>query len=302
MNTIHVLLGLAIIRPIMSSQFLPDMTLGFNSSAMSLSNGKGAICFTGNVPIRINSTNTKLLLPEPANQTVVNEILQELFQANSVIVNQTNGGPSTVQGTFGIEATLCFPDNLAKAKQIQTVQILTHGVGIEKSYWDIAPGYSYVDAAVAAGYATIAYNRLGVGNSDHPDALQVVQSFADLEILHGIVSLLRVGQLGSKQFKYVIGVGHSYGSIVELAQTAKYPKDVDAAVLTGFASDFSSLPLTVLTNNPTIASINDPTRFAGLSNAYIVHASPDSIQLPFFRWPYFEEDSTFAVTLSNGIV
>ena len=295
-----MLLGLAIIRPIMPSQFLPDMTLGFNSSAAGLSNGKGAICFTGNVPIRINSTNTRILLPEPANQTVVNEILQELFQADSVIVNQTNGGPSTVLGTFGIEATLCFPDSLAKAKQVRTVQVLTHGVGLDKSYWDIAPGYSYVDAAVAAGYATVAYNRLGVGNSDHPDPLQVVQSFADVEILHGIVSLLRCGQLGSKQFKYVIGVGHSYGSIVELAHTAKYPKDVDAGVLTGFAYDLSSLPLTVLTNNPAIASVNDPTKFAGLSNAYIVHATPESIQLPFFRWPYFDEDSTSSMALSNN--
>ena len=266
------------------------MSLGFYNGVATSSSGKGATCITGNVPIKISATNTKILLDEPANQTVVNELIQELFEANSALVNKTNGGPYPVHATFAIDTTLCFPNTLVKAGQVRTVQVLSHGVGLDKSYWDIAPGYSYVDAAAAAGYATVAYNRLGVGNSDHPDAIQVVQSFTEVEILHGIVSLLRSGRLGSRQFKSVIGVGHSYGSLLELAQTAKYPKDVDAAVLTGFTYDFSNLPLTVLANNPAIASINDPAKFGGLSNGYVVHATPESIQLPFFRFPYYEQD------------
>lgn len=302
MGLSSVLLALTMARAVMLSQLPPNMTLGFPSGEAIPSNGKGATCVTGNVPITINSSNIKLLLDEPANQTVLTELIQELAQVNSVLANQTNGGPSTVHATFGIDTTLCFPNALDKAKGVRTAQVLTHGVGLDKSYWDIAPGYSYVDAAVAAGYATIAYNRLGVGNSDHPDAIQVVQSFADVEILHGIVALIRSGRLGSRQFKNVVGVGHSYGSLVELAQTAKYPKDIDAAVLTGFTYNFSNLPLTILANNPAIASINDPARFAGLSNGYLVHASSESIQLPFFRFPYFEQDSTSVVTIPTCII
>lgn len=298
MDLAHLLLALAIFQAAVSLQLPAHLTLGFPSSAASPSNGKGATCVTGNVPITITSTNTKILLAEPANQTVVTELIQELYQADSVIVNQTNGGPSTVHGTFGIDATLCFPKQLEKAEQVRTVQVLTHGVGLEKSYWDIAAGYSYVDTAVAAGYATIAYNRLGVGNSDHPDAIQLVQSFADVEILHGIVAMVKSGHLGSKQFKNIIGVGHSYGSLVLLAQTAKYSKDVDAAVLTGFAYDASNLALTVLANNPAIASINNPAKFGNLSNGYIVHATPESIQLAFFRFPYFDQASTSAAIFS----
>lgn len=113
---------------------------------------------------------------------------------------------------------------------------LTYGIGLDKSYWNIAPGNSCVDAAAAAGYATLAYNRLAVGKSDHPDPLQVVQCPADIQNLHGLTQILRTGKIGSQSFKYIIGVGQSYGSIVRLAQNAKYPKDVDAAVSAPFTS------------------------------------------------------------------
>ena len=170
---------------------------------------------------------------------------------------------------------------------------MTHGIGLDKSYWDIAPGYSYVDAAAAAGYATLAYNRLGVANSDHPDPIQVVQSYTDVEISHGIVVLLRTGKVGSGMFKHVIGVGHSYGSIVELAQTAKYPEDVDAVVLTSFINNLVNLPVTVIANNPAIARFNNPYKFGGLLNGYIVHDSPISVQMPFFRFLFFDNTSKF---------
>jgi len=89
----------------------------------------------------------------------------------------------------------------------------------------------------------------------------------------------------------LIGVGHSYGSIVEIAQNAKYPKDVDAAVLTGFVNDIQYLTDTILANNPAIASINNPAKFGGLPTGYIVHDTAISVQLPFFRLSYFDPAS-----------
>ena len=198
-----------------------------------------------------------------------------------------------LQGTYIIDTTLCFPANLTNAEKVQTVQILTHGIGLDKSYWDIVPGYSYVDAAVAAGYATAAYNRLGVGRSDHPDPIQVVQSPLDVEIQHVLVQALRAGKLASKAFKHAIGVGHSYGSIVQLAQNAKYPGDVDAAVLTGFVNELENLPYAVIANNPSIASTNNPLKFGSLPTGYLVQDTPISVQLPFFRFPFFEQSSRF---------
>ena len=269
----------------------PNFTAGFLGFTERHSTDQNAACVTGLVPVTISSQNSKLALANPDNQTVVTEIIQELNQAGSTLAARTTVGPSTVKATYKIQATLCLPTDAALLAKVQTVQVLTYGIGLDKSYWDIAPGYSYVGAAALAGYATLAYDRLGVGQSDHPDPIQIVQSTTDVEILHGLVQLLRTGSIGSRAFKYVIGVGQSYGSIVQLAQTSKYPQDVDAAVLTSFTSNVASLPSTVLANNPSIASLNEPARFAGLPTGYIVHDTPISVQLPFFRHPFFSQDS-----------
>ena len=252
-----------------------------------------AICCSGLVPVTVASNNTKLNLQEPANQTVVTEIIQELLQADSTIAVASNGGPQTISGTYKIEATLCFPPNASPKSPPQTVQLLCHGIGFDKSYWDIAPGYSYVAAAAAAGYATLAYNRLGLGQSDHPDPIQVVQAPIDVEIQHGLTQLLRNGVMGYPGFKHVVGTGHSYGSIVQLAQNAKYPSDVEAAVLTGFVNNVANLPFTVAATNPAIAALNNATKFGGLPYGYLVHDTMISVQLPFYRFPFFDYNSQF---------
>lgn len=138
-----------------------SMTRGFQGAKTVYSTGQQAICVNGIVPVPASATNAILNLSQPTTQYNATEIFQELFQAGSDLLQRAQGGNHTVQGTYGIGANLCFPADPAKLKTVETVQILTHGVGLEKSYWDIGPGYSYVDAAVAAGYATFAYDRLG---------------------------------------------------------------------------------------------------------------------------------------------
>ncbi|ESZ98065.1 hypothetical protein SBOR_1596 [Sclerotinia borealis F-4128] len=260
----------------------------WQNSTVTHSQGGNALCFSGKVPVPVIATTTKLLLPKLASQTEVTQIFQELLQSNSNIVTTAYGGTSAINQTFQIDATYCVPTSNSSAK---TIQILTHGIGLDKSYWDISPGYSYVDAAAVAGYATLAYNRLGVGGSDHPDPLQIVQASIDVEIQHGLTSLIWQGWL-NKNFKSVIGVGHSYGSIIQLAQNAKYPNDVNGTVLTGFVNDVASLSYTIAANNPAVAAINNPKLWGNLSYGYVVHDTAISIQLPFFRAPYFPE-STF---------
>lgn len=252
----------------------------------SLSAGGSAKCISGKLDVPVSTTNVEILLDEPANQTVVTEIFQELLQSNSTIVASKTGGPTPIKAIFAIDVTLCTPPNATSLSPL-TLQVLTHGTGSDKSYWDIAPGYSYVDAAAKAGYATLAYNRLGVGASDHPDPIQTVQTTVDIEILQGVIEAVKAGAPISR----VIGVGHSYGSIVQLAHNAKYPNATAAAVLTGFVNNLVNLPGTALANNPTIAAINEPERFQNLPNGYVVHDTPKSVQLPFFRWPFFDQKS-----------
>ena len=273
---------------------IPGVLQAFRGTTHKTAVGNEATCVAGAIPVQINSINSRILLAQPKNQFEATEIIQELLQANSTIVARTNGGNATLAATYNISATFCYPSNATRAAQVQTVQLLTHGIGLDQTYWDIAPNYSYVSAAVTAGYATLNYDRLGVGASDHPDPIQVVQAFADVEILHGLTQLLRAGKASSGQtIKRVVGVGHSYGSIVTEGVTAKYPADFDAVILTGFGPNLGDLPSTILANDPAIAALNQPQRFGGLPGGYLVHNDAIAYQLPFFRYPNFSPDSKF---------
>ena len=267
----------------------------------SYSAENAAHCFSSNFSITI-SANTSMLHVDVSNQTVVTEIFQETQQINSTIAMDSTVGPSNISNMpFQIEGTLCIPANKT-AWQVKTVQVLTYGTGLDKSYWDIAPNYSYVDAAAKAGYATFAYNRLGVGGSEHPDPIQTVQASTDVEILHGVIQSLRSGAICNHTFSEIIGVGHSYGSIIQVIENARYPEDVNATVLTSFIANLDNLALTVFANNPAIANENNPTRWGNLPNGYVVHDTAISIQLPFFRFPFFEQDSRFPYLDISSII
>ena len=61
------------------------------------------------------------------------------------------------------------------------------GGGFDRSYWNVAPGYSYVGCAAEQGYATFLYDRLGWGLSDHPDPLEIVQLELQVTIAHELI-------------------------------------------------------------------------------------------------------------------
>lgn len=56
----------------------------------------------------------------------------------------------------------------------------------------------------------------------------------EVAIAHELIQLLRAGGFSNHAFENVVGVGHSIGSAQIAGITAHYPKDLDAAVLTGF--------------------------------------------------------------------
>lgn len=237
---------------------------GFHNAKTGYSVDGSAICITGDVPVTISTQGVQLNLPEPANQTATTEIIVELLQANATLPMQVMGGKSSIAGTFSINAELCYPKDASLNSSF--IEILTHGVGFDKSYWNFAPGYSYVDAAAKAGHATLAYDRLGVGLSDHPDPINVVQAMPEIGIVHELTAMLRAGSLASTKFASVVGVGHSLGSIITLGQTSLHPKDLDAAVLTGFATAESGITAFMSALNLAIAAQNQPERFGSLPN------------------------------------
>jgi len=115
-----------------------------------------------------------------------------------------------------------------------------------RHYWDFPhrpDKYSYVRAAVEAGYATLALDRIGTGASSHPPAAVLT---LDLHVaaLAAVVTALRRGSVADTVSNRIVTVGHSLGSAIVAAHAVSAALDssvepVDGSILTGF----SHLPL-----------------------------------------------------------
>ncbi|KZS91825.1 hypothetical protein SISNIDRAFT_442999, partial [Sistotremastrum niveocremeum HHB9708] len=118
------------------------------------------------------------------------------------------------------------------------------------------------------------------------DGIQEVQSSVQVEIAHALVQYLRQGKAGPT-FGKVVGVGHSYGSILSLGITSKYPQDFDSVVLTGFAfGDFTGLFIAAGSFGATIASNAIPG--LKLPSSYVAPGTPSNYQFGFLEYPFYD--------------
>lgn len=261
-------------------------TAGFLNPTIQPSRGGGAICVSGNVTVNAStSKNLRFNLQAPMNESQVAGLWIDYITSGSPFAETLMAGTQNVSGSYNISSTLCMPAN---GTNDTTVQFLTHGVGFDRYYWDFAPGYSYVDVAASNGYATFFYDRLGVGASSKPDGINVVQAPLQVVIANNLIGMLRNGTFAGTAFRSVVGTGHSYGSVITEAVTANYPTSLDAAVLTGFSTNSTALPIFIAALNLDIASVNQPYRFANLNNTYLVSSTAVSNQWAFFRSPGFD--------------
>ncbi|WP_199515716.1 alpha/beta hydrolase [Nucisporomicrobium flavum] len=137
--------------------------------------------------------------------------------------------PSPGASQYRLAGWLCQP-----ARTTTTVQLLVPGLTYTHRYWTgIDQRTDYTAAARAAGDAVYLVDRISTGASDRPPADQVTTT-TEATVTHQAVRALRDGTLG--RFTRVVGVGHSYGSIIAMAEAATY-HDVDALVLTGLLHD-----------------------------------------------------------------
>ena len=213
----------------------------------------------------------------------------------------------TVSGTYNISAQLCVPPDRSKR---QHLIIATHGAFVDKGYWDVAinrPEYSFVDAAIEAGYSILTYDRLGSGLSEKPDAYTVVQAPIQREILREITNFARSGEifkhtssaLGTTNetksnasttsfetskvtFDKIIHVSHSFGSILTSLFLSTYGNESDAAVLTGFIENVHLAELRKTSADLEYAPQSDPTLFGDRTSGYMVGGTVSSFQAGFF--------------------
>ena len=162
---------------------------------------------------------------------------------------------------YRIAGWLCTPPH-----PTNTVQLLLSGFTYSHTYWTTSePSTDWVSAALGSGQAVYMIDRVGVGASDRPPAEQVTAD-SEAQVTHQIVTALRDGTLG--HFRKVIGVGHSYGSIVWMAEAASH-RDVDALVLTGMLHQLPPDQLTAFVGALHPAAADPKFTHAAMPGGYV---------------------------------
>lgn len=173
---------------------------------------------------------------------------------------------------LAVAATLCVPYS---SDDRGRVDVLVHGATYDQGYWDwpTSPdSYSYVAKTLSAGRATLAFDQLGSGASDHPAGSSVTAAAGEY-VLHQMIRFLRMSG-----YSTVDVVAHSLGSMLAVGEAAQY-HDADRLVLTGFLHQ--EFPPATQPTPPFYPASDDP-RFAnqGLDSGYLT-------TLPGTRGPQF---------------
>ncbi|KAJ5216966.1 hypothetical protein N7468_009974 [Penicillium chermesinum] len=209
-------------------------------------------------------------------------------------------GTKAVSGTYNISAQYCTPNKTADNSYI--LQILTHGIGADKTYWDVSYNnynYSYVDYALSHGYHTLSYDRVGIGASSHGDPKNEIQANLEIESLAALTKKARNGELPGIHDKphKVIHVGHSFGSVQTYAVTAKYPGLSDGIVLTGFSMNSTFLPWFLIGSGFQQArSGKNPQNYTA---GYLSPATPSNVEYNFF-YPGSFDPKLLALTFQTS--
>ena len=185
-----------------------------------------------------------------------------------------------VSGTFSMSARYCEPE-VKVAARTNTVQLLVHPLTETKLYWSglgypVGFGgdtYSWIAYASRQGYPTLSIDRVGNGNSTHPDPILVTQMNLEEAILHQLVLKLKSGQVvPGRSFSRVIYIGHSYGSVLGNEMATNHPSDIAAYVLTGYGVSVAPVTAGLPQTMPYPAALYS-SRFAALPLGYLTFSS-----------------------------
>ncbi|CAE6435006.1 unnamed protein product, partial [Rhizoctonia solani] len=229
---------------------------GRNVGSTPGSPSSAGTCTSGLVPITVQVDTTAISMKKPADQAKLTGFLANYWTTGStvpskIMSHKADGSTQKkrVEGTYNIWSQICHPSG--KEGQVPLI-VGIHGINFDHSYWEFGHSkeYNFIEAANKAGYAVLTYDRLGVGQSDKPDGLNVVQSATEVAILHRQIQQARA----TGKYSKVLGIGHSFGAIQLTGIAARYPSDLDAVILTGYAPSMVSVPLAFTAWSQTLAS------------------------------------------------
>ena len=126
------------------------------------------------------------------------------------------------------------------------LQVLVHGGTYNHKYWDVPTingnTYSYARFMAENGYALLAIDQLGAGESSKP-AGDFVTLNETASSLHQVLVQMRGGNNPLEYaFQKIVLVGHSFGSINSILVQATY-HDADALVVTALGHVPHQLPI-----------------------------------------------------------
>jgi len=256
-------------------------------------------CQNLTIPVSVNAVNMQLnnVAPYPTNQSQVTAFITNYVQIPQPQAMTFVNGTYLNNATYNISATYCPATvNSTNSSRVNPLQILIHGIGFDKSYWDFTDATSYTTPIRAAGYDTLAIDRLGCGTSSTPDGRNQVQTATHIEIVRAITLLARNGTLPqvNKTYTETVHVGHSYGSIITNGLVTKYPNITSGIVLTGFSANSTWVPQTFSAFNAKFANVNAPARFGNrstraLNNSYLTWSDIYNNELAFFKFPFYNQ-------------
>jgi pimeloyl-ACP methyl ester carboxylesterase len=237
-------------------------------------------CQNLTIPLSVSSRNGVFDIDAPKTNVDVTSFILDLSQPGSNLTEKLLSGYATVSGTYNIAATYCEPDSGPG----KALQVLTHGIGFDRSYWDLPANsynYSYVNQALDRGYSTFTYDRLGIGQSQHGEPVNEIQSFLELASLIELTTLLRGGEIeGVCVYDKVAHAGHSFGSIQTYGLAGQRPELTDAIVLQGFSQDAAYLPYFELGGN--FVQANGNPALAAYPDGYLAAGDESGVQTNFF--------------------
>ncbi len=270
-----------------SSSAILALSLGAIASCVPLQKrwAPKPVCTDIIIPVQATANNTVFpAYPTSTAPGVMYQYLQS-FNASALPV-------ATVFGSFNISATYCQPSVNVTGRE-GTIQFLLHGLSQHKGelpqlltgysnriqrYWtgeDFSSStfqgeYSWAYHAASQGYASLAIDNLGNGNSSRPDPITVVQPAMQLAVIHTILGNIRAGSVPSvPKYDKIVMASHSYGSVLARLVATVWPTSgADAYILTAAAGNLTGLVGAIRTFAAQSASAVD-SRFPSLAPAYM---------------------------------
>ncbi|KAK1672451.1 Alpha/Beta hydrolase protein [Colletotrichum godetiae] len=246
------------------------------------------VCQNLTVEVSITSRNGVFNVSTPKTNLDVTNIMLGLAQQSNNFSATHLTDYATVGGTYHLASTYCQPDSGPGA----VLQILTHGIGFDRSYWDFPANnynYSYVGPAVDDyGYSTFAWDRLGIAQSSRGEPVNEIQGFLELAALKALTDKLRAGAVPGVPctFSKYVHVGHSFGSVHSYALSAMYPDASDGLVLTGFSANATFLPDFLL--GGAFIQANQVPALADYVDGYLAPAYEGGAHINFFAPDNFD--------------